>query len=77
MTEISYFFKTRVKGSVTPLIYGRDAKDLRGSEVLQYFNYQTVVSNEIKGVVIVSFREKSCGLVLLRVLKSKMNTSSY
>ena len=32
MTEISYFFKTRVKGSVTPLIYGRDAKDLRDSE---------------------------------------------
>ena len=32
MTEISYFFKTRVKGSVTPLIYGTDAKDLRDSE---------------------------------------------
>ena len=32
MTEISCFFKTRVKGSVTPLMYGRDAKDLRDSE---------------------------------------------
>ena len=37
MTEISCFFKTRVKGSVTPLMYGRDAKDLRDSEVQQTF----------------------------------------
>ena len=33
MTEISYFFKTLVKGSVTPYMeYGRDAKNLRDSE---------------------------------------------
>ena len=31
-TVMSCFFRTRVRGSVTPLMYGREANDLRDSD---------------------------------------------